>query len=187
MRLYSTQDPHTTATFAEAVELGLAPDGGLFMPAELPALEKSFFPSAASLSFQDLSFEVARLLLHDEIPEKELRVVIDRALDFPAPLHQLEEGTSALELFHGPTLAFKDFGARFMAHVLAYLDRGRSRERVVLVATSGDTGSAVAHGFSGVPSLKVVLLYPSGKVSATQELQLTTAGGNVSALEVEGT
>ncbi len=185
MRLYSTSDHSLTATFAEAVELGIAPDGGLFMPALIPTLAPSFFEHQRS--FQETAFEAAHLLLGDEIPAAGLRVIIEESMTFPAPLRRLTEELAILELFHGPTLAFKDFGARFMARTLSHLRRGAGRETTVLVATSGDTGSAVAQGFHDVSGLRVVLLYPSGRVSPIQELQLTSAGGNVTALEILGT
>ncbi len=187
MNWYSTNDAAHRATFAEAVDRGIAPDGGLYMPEELPLLPASFFRSAPQLSFQELSFRVAHALLGDDIPEEDLRSIVTGAISFPAPLQVLDETCSVLELFHGPTLAFKDFGARFMARTLAYLRRGESRPLTILVATSGDTGSAVASGFLNVEGMNVILLYPSGRVSKIQEMQLTTAGGNVTALEVEGT
>lgn len=187
MKLYSTSDRNYTATFAEAVERGIAPDGGLFMPAEIPLFQESFFGHLPELTFQEISFQVARLLLSEEIPENDLRAIIDASITFPATVRLLDEKTAVLELFHGPTLAFKDFGARFMARTLSYLRRGTGRESTVLVATSGDTGSAVAQGFHNVEGLEVVLLYPSGRVSAIQKLQLTASGGNVTALEILGT
>jgi len=187
LKLYSTSDRNYTATFAEAVERGIATDGGLFMPTKIPTLPQAFFDSLGTMSFQEISFEVARLLLGTEIPEQDLLAIIEGSITFPAPLVMLDPQLAVLELFHGPTLAFKDFGARFMAQTLSYLRRGAGKESTVLVATSGDTGSAVAQGFHNVEGLKVVLLYPSGRVSAIQELQLTTSGGNVTALEVLGT
>jgi threonine synthase len=187
MRFQSTRGSSQTATFAEAVNRGIAEDGGLFMPASIPLLPKDFLRSIDTLSFQEISFRVARILLEGEIPDSSLRTVVEEALTFPAPLHELDDNVSILELFHGPTLAFKDFGARFMARILAYLHRNDSKETTILVATSGDTGSAVAHGFHNIEGMTVVLLYPSGRVSTIQELQLTTLEGNVQALEIDGT
>ncbi len=187
MRLYSTNDPGLTVSFREAVVRGIADDGGLFMPATIPVLPPGFFDSIGSLSFPEISFLIAQRLLEQEIPDDALRSIVEESLTFPVPLHSLDNRTFVLELFHGPTLAFKDFGARFMARTLAYLHRQERTETTILVATSGDTGSAVAHGFHNVEGMTVVLLYPSGRVSAIQELQLTTLEGNVTALEIEGT
>jgi threonine synthase len=187
MKWYSTNDPHHQASFAEAVDRGIAPDGGLYMPGALPLLPAAFFPTMKDLSLQELSFRVADSLLHEDVPEHDLRTIIREAITFPAPVRRLDDHRFVLELFHGPTLAFKDFGARFMARTLAYLRRNEGRELTILVATSGDTGSAVAHGFLNVEGMHVVLLYPSGRVSTIQEMQLTTIGRNVTALEVEGT
>ncbi|HEX9007129.1 MAG TPA: threonine synthase, partial [Bacteroidota bacterium] len=185
MKLYSTSDRGLTATFAEAVELGIAPDGGLFMPALIPPMPPALLDPRHS--FQEIAFEAALLLLGDEIPAAALRTIVETSLTFPVPVRLLADDLAILELFHGPTLAFKDFGARFMARTLSWLRRGSERETTVLVATSGDTGSAVAQGFHGVEGLAVILLYPSGRVSRIQELQLTTAGGTVTALEIDGT
>jgi len=187
MRLSSTINPGVSVSFCEAVDRGIADDGGLFMPASIPAFPPGFFNGIGSLSFQEISFLVAQRLLEHEIPADALRRIVEDSLTFPAPLHTLDDRTFVLELFHGPTLAFKDFGARFMARTLAYLHRHDPRETTILVATSGDTGSAVAHGFHNVEGMTVVLLYPSGRVSTIQELQLTTLEGNVTALEIEGT
>jgi threonine synthase len=187
MRLYSTSDPGLTVSFREAVVRGIADDGGLFMPATIPVFPRGFYDSIGSLSFQEISFLIAQRLLEQEIPDDALRGIVEESLTFPVPLHSLDNRTFVLELFHGPTLAFKDFGARFMARTLAYLQRHEKTETTILVATSGDTGSAVAHGFHNVEGMTVVLLYPSGRVSAIQELQLTTLEGNVTALEIDGT
>ena len=187
MRFQSTSGSGKSVTFADAVNCGIADDGGLFMPTSIPVLSKDFFRSIDALSFQEISFRVAQILLEGEIPDGSLRMIVEEALTFPAPLHALDDNLSILELFHGPTLAFKDFGARFMARTLAYLNRNDSKEITILVATSGDTGSAVAHGFHNIEGMSVVLLYPSGRVSAIQELQLTTLEGNVRALEIDGT
>ena len=186
MRLQSIVTPGTTVSFREAVDKGLAEDGGLYMPVVIPRLSDGFFASLHSMTFHEIAFNVARFLLEDEIPDADLRKIVERSITFPAPLRRLDERTSVLELFHGPTLAFKDFGAQFMAHSMAYLHRNDTEERTILVATSGDTGSAVAHGFHNAEGVKVFLLYPSGRVSKIQEQQLTTMTGNVTALEIEG-
>lgn len=157
------------------------------MPTSFPLLPKEFFASIQRLSFREMSFEVARTFLGGAISDPDLEKIVYEALEMEAPLVKVSPSVYALELFHGPTLAFKDFGARFLARMMAYLTRNSDREITVLVATSGDTGSAVAQGFYGVPGVKVCLLYPSGKVSHIQEQQLTTLGGNITALEVEGT
>jgi threonine synthase len=187
MRLVSTKDPNNQVSFVEAAQKGLADDGGLFTPVSLPTLPRSFMDSLPSMSFQEIAFAISRTVLAGEIPDAALREIIERALKFPATLRYLDEHHAVLELFHGPTLAFKDFGAQFMAQLMAHIDRNEARYRTVLVATSGDTGSAVAHGFHGLEGMRVVLLFPSGKISSIQELQLTTIGGNVSAIEVDGT
>ncbi|HTP12614.1 MAG TPA: threonine synthase, partial [Bacteroidota bacterium] len=186
MKLRSTSGHGGIFSFAEAVERGIAEDGGLFMPVSITRFGDDFFVSIGSLSFVEIAFRVAGLLLEGEIPDPDLRTIVEESMTFPAPLHELDNQTSLLELFHGPTLAFKDFGARFMAKTMEYLHRNDSREATVLVATSGDTGSAVAHGFHNVKGIRVCLLYPSGRVSTTQEQQLTTVGGNTTALEVDG-
>ena len=191
MHLYSTNDTHQTQpfTFQEAVFKSLPDDNGLFMPASLPRLPASFFATIEARTFADIAFKVAEALLSDEIPPDELRRLIDDAIDFDAPLVKLDDQIQVLELFHGPTLAFKDFGARFMARVMSwFLQKSPQQQDVnILVATSGDTGGAVAQGFLGVPGIRVTLLYPKGKVSDLQEKQLTTVGHNVTALEVDGT
>jgi threonine synthase len=186
MKLHSISNPGKIVSFAEAVDLGIADDGGLFMPVDIPRLPDGFIDSLSLMTFQEMAFGIAQSLLQHEIPNSDLQKIVEESLNFPVPLRQLSESTSILELFHGPTLAFKDFGARFMARTMAYLHRNDSQELTILVATSGDTGSAVAHGFHNVKGMKVFLLYPSGRVSAIQEKQLTTLTGNVTALEIEG-
>lgn len=165
---------------------GLPDDNGLFMPLEIPRLPDAFIRDLRSYSFQEIGLQVSRALFQDAIPSSDLEQLILHALNFPAPVVRLDEETYVLELFHGPSLAFKDFGARFMAHLMGYFNRNEDKELTILVATSGDTGGAVASGFYRTPGIKVVILYPSGKVSPLQEKQLTTLGHNISALEVNG-
>lgn len=186
MNYYSTNNKNHNVTLKEAVLKGLAPDNGLYMPETIPVLPKTFFDSLPEKSFQQIAFEVAQVLLQNDVPENELRRIIEHTITFDAPLIEVEKNVFALELFHGPTLAFKDFGARFMSQLLGYFAKEEKREIVILVATSGDTGSAVANGFLGVPGTKVVVLYPSGKVSDIQEKQFTTLGQNITTLEVDG-
>jgi len=186
MKFYSTSHKTQLVSLQEAVLKGLADDGGLFMPVELPVLTKRFFDKLTSMSFQELSFEVAQKLLHEDVPSMVLKEIVINALNFEAPLVQFDEQIFGLELFHGPTLAFKDFAARFMAELMSYFVRNSDKELTILVATSGDTGSAVAHGFFNTPGIRVFILYPSGKISTIQEKQLTTMGGNITALEIEG-
>ena len=187
MKFYSTNNHSLKADVREAVTQGLAPDNGLYMPEEIPALSPDFFKRISSLSFQEIATTVARNLLAGSIPETELDRIVAHTLSFDAPVVQLEPQVYSLELFHGPTMAFKDFGARFMSQLLGYFAQQQDREIVILVATSGDTGSAVANGFLDVPGTRVVVLYPSGKVSDIQEKQFTTLGSNITALEVDGT
>jgi len=184
---YSTSNRNLRVSLREAVVQGLAPDNGLFMPEHIPALPKSFVDSLSKLSFQEIGFEVANNIIGDDIPSTELKRIVDHTIQFDAPLVAIEENIFSLELFHGPTLAFKDFGARFLSGLLGYFAQQQSREITILVATSGDTGSAVANGFFNVPGTKVIVLYPSGKVSEIQEKQFTTLGGNITALEIDGT
>ena len=187
MKLHSITNPGVSVSFKEAVGTGIANDGGLFMPDVIPVLSPEFFRSLHSLSFPEIAYHVADSMLDGEIPAPDLRRIIEESMTFPVRTEPLDEQTSVLELFHGPTLAFKDFGARFMARTLAYIHRNDNEELTILVATSGDTGSAVAHGFHLIQGMRVVLLYPSGRVSKIQEQQLTTIGGNVIALEIDGT
>jgi len=185
MRFYSTRNPYHNVDFATAVSRGLAPDGGLYMPERLPKLDASWFKRLDTLSFDDIGVEIARPFTEGVFSEEELRELVHSVLSFDAPLVDITQDLSILELFHGPTLAFKDFGARFMAQVFSRINRGK--EITILAATSGDTGSAVAYGFLGIPGIRVVLLYPSGKISRVQEMQMATIGQNVMALEVDGT
>jgi threonine synthase len=187
MKFYSTNNKSLRADVREAVTQGLAPDNGLYMPEAIPALPADFFRSIGALSLPEIATTVAHNLLGGSIPDDELDRIVKHTLSFEAPVVKVEDNVYALELFHGPTMAFKDFGARFMSQLLGYFARQQEREIVILVATSGDTGSAVANGFLDVPGTRVVVLYPSGKVSDIQEKQFTTLGSNITALEVEGT
>lgn len=166
---------------------GLAPDGGLYMPVEIARRSPEELEEFRRLPFTEVCFRVVKPFAGPEVPEEVLWQVVSEAINFPVKLVSLSPALHVLELFHGPTLAFKDFGARFMARLLAYFVRGETRPLTVLVATSGDTGSAVAHGFLGVPGIRVVILYPSGRISEAQEKQFTTLGENITALEVSGT
>ena len=188
MKYYSTNGTAPQATLQEAVTQGLAQDRGLFMPMEIRPLPSHFLDHLDEMSFQELSLGVARAFFGGDVDDESLRSIVFDTLSFPCPLHQVDEDAYALELFHGPTLAFKDVGARFMARLLAYFRRrqGAGGTVNVLVATSGDTGSAVANGFLGVPGVHVYVLYPKGKVSRIQESQFTTLGQNITALEVDG-
>lgn len=187
MRLYSTKNKEKFVSLKEAVLKGLPEDNGLFMPEHFPTLPEAFIHNLSSYTFPEIAHEVAKHLLQDSIPEEALESIITNAINFPAPVKTLDEHLHILELFHGPSLAFKDFGARFMAQTMSYFNRNENEELVILVATSGDTGGAVAAGFYDTPGIKVVILYPSGKVSDLQEKQLTTLGKNISTLEVSGT
>jgi threonine synthase len=187
MQLYSTNNPELRVDFKEALFKGLPDDNGLFMPCNIPALPETFIQNLPNYTFPEIAFTVANTILKGAIPEKDLQDIITRAINFPAPVVKLTEHQYILELFHGPSLAFKDFGARFMAETMSYFNRTESKELVILVATSGDTGGAVAAGFYQTPGIQVVILYPSGKVSPLQEKQLTTLGHNIQALEINGT
>lgn len=187
MRLYSTNHLSPEVDFQTAIFQGLPPDNGLYMPGEIPVLPPAFWDNAEKLSFREMAVAVCRALLYEDIPEADLESIIDSAIDFEAPAVKLSENLYCLELFHGPSMAFKDFGARFMAATMSYFLRQSGKTLNILVATSGDTGGAVAQGFYGVPGISVTILYPKGKVSNIQEKQLTTLGANIRALEVEGT
>ena len=187
MNFYSLNNIAPTTTFENAVIKGLAPDRGLYFPESITALEPSFFETIENLSNEDIAFEAIKQFISPEIPEATLKTIIAETLSFDFPIVKLTDSISTLELFHGPTMAFKDVGARFMARCLGYFNQNNSNEVTVLVATSGDTGGAVANGFLGVKGVRVVILYPSGKVSNIQEKQLTTLGQNITALEVDGT
>ena len=187
MRLYSTNNKSKFVSLKEAVMKGLPEDNGLFMPEHIPSLPKAFIENLSNYSFKEIGFEICKHLFDGAVPTKDLKEIIDNAITFPAPIVKLDDEKYVLELFHGPSLAFKDFGARFMAQLMSYFNRDEDKELVILVATSGDTGGAVASGFYKAPGIKVVILYPSGKVSPLQEKQLTTLGHNIAALEVDGT
>jgi threonine synthase len=187
LKYYSTSNKTHQVSLEKAVIKGLAPDNGLYMPEKLTPMPASFFDTLHQKSFQEIAFEVANHLLGEDVAPSELRRMVNHTISFDAPLIKLEENIFSLELFHGPTLAFKDFGARFMSQLLGHFARKSNREVTILVATSGDTGSAVANGFLGVEGTKVVVLYPSGKVSEVQEKQFTTLGKNIVSLEVDGT
>lgn len=192
MKYYSTNHKAPMATLREAVEHGLAPDRGLYMPENIKRMPESFFENIDKLSFQEMALEVARCFFGDDVDEDSLRQIVFDTLAFDTPVHQVKGDIYSLELFHGPTLAFKDVGARFMARLLQYFIKkdekatGVHHEVNVLVATSGDTGSAVANGFLGIDGIHVYVLYPKGKVSKIQESQFTTLGRNITALEVDG-
>jgi len=166
---------------------GLAPDGGLYMPVEIARHSPKELEEFRGLPFTEVCFRVVRPFATPDVPEEVLWQIVSEAINFPVKLVSLSPGLHILELFHGPTLAFKDFGARFMARLMGYFVRGETRPLTVLVATSGDTGSAVAHGFLNVPGIRVLILYPSKRVSEAQEKQFTTLGENITALEVAGT
>lgn len=187
MNYYSTNKQAPPVSLQEAVVRGLAPDRGLYMPERINTLPASFFEELPGLSFQEMSYRVAMAFFGEDLPEDTLRELVYDTLSFETPLVRVDEHIYSLELFHGPTLAFKDVGARFMARLLAYFIRRQGQEKVhVLVATSGDTGSAVANGFLGVEGIQVHVLYPKGLVSEIQEKQFTTLGQNITALEIEG-
>lgn len=187
MKFYSLNNPDLQATFKEAVIAGIAPDKGLYFPESITSLPKDFFEKIEQLSNHEIAFKAIHQFVNADIPDTVLKEIIANTLDFDFPVVPVEENVASLELFHGPTMAFKDVGARFMANCLGYFSQGEKQDVTVLVATSGDTGGAVANGFLGVDGVKVVILYPSGKVSDIQEKQLTTLGQNIEAMEVDGT
>jgi threonine synthase len=187
LRYRSTSRKAPLTSLRGAVLRGLAPDGGLYMPVEIARHSPEELEEFRRLPFTEVCFRVARPFATPDVPEEVLWQVVSEAINFPVNLVSLSPGLHILELFHGPTLAFKDFGARFMARLMGYFVRGETRPLTVLVATSGDTGSAVAHGFLRVPGIRVVILYPSKRISEAQEKQFTTLGENITALEVAGT
>jgi threonine synthase len=187
MKLYSTKHESADVDLQEAIFRGLPPDNGLYMPYEIPVMPASFFESIHTLSLPEIAKAVCQNLLGDDLSVAEIEGIIDSSMTFEAPVVPLEENVGVLELFHGPSMAFKDFGARFMAAIMSHYLLKAKREIRILVATSGDTGGAVAQGFYNTPGISVTILYPTGKVSDIQEKQLTTLGGNVTALEIDGT
>ena len=187
MKYYSTNGKAPQATLHEAVVKGLAGDKGLYMPEVIKALPKEFYDNIENLSFQEIAYRVADAFFGEDVPAETLKQIVYDTLAFDVPAVPVKDNIYSLELFHGPTLAFKDVGARFMARLLGYFIRQEGNEQVnVLVATSGDTGSAVANGFLGVEGIHVYVLYPKGKVSPIQECQFTTLGQNITAFEIDG-
>ncbi|MDD6894701.1 MAG: threonine synthase [Prevotellaceae bacterium] len=187
MKYYSTNKQAPMATLHEAVVKGLAGDRGLYMPESIERLPQSFYDNIDKMSFQEIAYTVAQAFFGEDVNADDLRNIVYDTLSFDCPVAKVTDNIYSLELFHGPTLAFKDVGARFMARLLQYFIRQEGNEEVnVLVATSGDTGSAVANGFLGVEGIKVYVLYPKGKVSKIQECQFTTLGQNITAVEVDG-
>jgi threonine synthase len=187
MHYYSTNHISPKVNFKEATIKGLAPDKGLYFPEKLPQLPKKFLKNIAQYTKEEVAFTVIQPYIGDLIPKNELEIIVAETINFDFPLVNVEKDVYSLELFHGPTLAFKDVGARFMSRCLGYFVKDQQKKITVLVATSGDTGGAVANGFYDVEGVDVVILYPSGKVSSVQEFQLTTLGKNITALEVNGT
>jgi len=186
MKYYSTNHKSSDVALRDAVVRGLAPDRGLYMPERLNKLSKEFFEGIDKMTFQEMSFEVAKAFFGEDIPADDLKRIVYDTLAFETPVVKVDDNIYSLELFHGPTLAFKDVGARFMARLLGYFNKEEKQLVNVLVATSGDTGSAVANGFLGVEGVHVYVLYPKGKVSPIQECQFTTLGRNITAVEVDG-
>ena len=186
MKYYSLNHNSKPCSFADAVKKGLAPDRGLYFPEKIPILPKKFFDEIQDQSIPEMAFKVIKPFIGKQINNNKLLEIVKETLDFKFPVVEITNNIAALELFQGPTLAFKDVGARFMARTLGYLKKGSKEKITVMVATSGDTGGAVANGFLGVEGVKVVILYPKGKVSEIQEKQLTTLGQNITALEVDG-
>lgn len=186
MKFYSLNNKSATVSFREAVLRGIAPDRGLYFPSKIEALPSSIIHNLKNFSNAEIAYESMHQFSREDIPSDVLQRMIEKVLKFDFPLVSITDKIAALELFHGPSMAFKDVGARFMAQCLGYFMSSESRETTVLVATSGDTGGAVARGFLGVEGVRVVILYPSGKVSEIQEKQLTTLGHNITALEVSG-
>ena len=187
MKYYSTNKQSPLVDFKEAAIRGQAPDKGLYFPERIPQVNKELIDGIEDISDEEIAFNVIRPYVGETIPGDILRRIVSETINFPIPLVQVNENTWSLELFHGPTLAFKDIGARFMSRCLGYFLKGENRKVTVLVATSGDTGGAVANGFYDIEGVEVVILYPSGKVSPVQEKQLTALGKNIHALEIDGT
>lgn len=187
MKYYSTVGEVDPVSFQEAIFKGLPDDNGLFMPNSIPILPEEFWDNIENLNLNEIAFEIAKAFIDGEIPDVDLKKIINIAADFDAPLVSLSENLYCLELFHGPSMAFKDFGARFMAGIMSYFLERQNKKINILVATSGDTGGAVAQGFYDKKNISVNILYPKAKVSEIQELQLTTLGKNITAFEIDGT
>jgi len=187
MIFYSTKNASLKASLEEAVFRSLPSDNGLYMPESIPKIPAKFLDTIENKSFKEIAVEITNTLLGDDIPREDIEKLIETAYDFDAPVLKITPNDYVLELFHGPSMAFKDFGARFMAALMSYFLVKSQKKIQILVATSGDTGGAVAQGFFKVPGISVTILYPSGKVSEIQEKQLTTLGNNVTALEIDGT
>lgn len=186
MYYYSTNNKYLQYSFKDAVLKGLAPDKGLFFPTSIPKLEKKWISNLQGKSIAEIGYDVAKLFVGDDLHQSELKKITEEVFNFPIPLVQVENSVFSLELFHGPTCAFKDVGARFMSRCMGVFARKDHKEVTILVATSGDTGSAVANGFLGIDGVNVIILYPKSKVSKIQEQQLTTMGQNITALEIDG-
>lgn len=186
MKLYSTNDTNNVVDLKTAVLKSLASDRGLYMPQFIPKLKESFFNTLDTQSFQEIAFQVSAALMENYISANDLMKVCRDTIQFTAPVKHITNNISTLELFHGPSLAFKDFGARYMASLMSHFNKGADKKLTILVATSGDTGGAVAAGFYKVPNVEVIILYPSGRVSPLQEKQLTALGENIEALEIDG-
>ena len=186
MKYFSLNHSSGYAFFYDAVKRGLAPDRGLYFPEIIPKLPRSFFENIEKMSIPEMAYNVIKPYMGNQILKDKLMEIVTETLDFNFPIKQITNNIAALELFHGPTLAFKDVGARFMARYLGHLNQGIEEKTTVLVATSGDTGGAVANGFYGIEGINVVVLYPKGRVSEIQEKQITTLGKNITALEIDG-
>ena len=186
MKFYSTENKNNVASLKHAVITGMPSDGGLYMPEEIPQMSRKFFDNLRSMDIQQIGIEITKKFLSDDVPIQEIEQIIKSAMNFDTPLEQVTADIYSLETFHGPSLAFKDVGARFMARLMSYLIRDEEENLNIVVATSGDTGSAVANGFYEVPGINVFVLYPSGKISKIQEKQISTLGKNITALEVNG-
>lgn len=187
MKFYNLHEGRGGFSLRDAVLTGIQGSQGLFMPEDIPVMKKSFLDNLHEYSLQQISLEIAKLFLEGEVEELAIQNIVNDALNFTIPLVQIDQHIFSLELFHGPTLAFKDIGARFMARLFSYFLNSSQERLHILVATSGDTGSAIAHAFWNVPNIRVSILYPSGRVSFLQEQQFTTLGKNISAIEIEGT
>jgi threonine synthase len=186
MRYYSLNNSSPLTSFKKAVQNGIAPDRGLYFPEKITPISEDFINNIGDYSNEEIAYEVIKQFVGDEIPANILKEIIKKTISFDFPVVNLDQNIGSLELFHGPTMAFKDVGARFMSQCLEYFNQDKTEDITVLVATSGDTGGAVANGFLNAKGVQVVILYPKGKVSEIQEKQLTTLGNNITALEVDG-